>query len=59
MVYKNPQLFQENSYSSAIVDFFNGNELKYIRTLQEFVSKEQPYLNENLTIKDVAKQLNL
>ena len=59
LVYRNPHLFKKYNYSKTIVDFFDGKELDYIDALQKLFREKQPFLNEKLTIKDVAQELNL
>lgn len=57
--YKNPTLFEENSYSSLIVNYFNGKESEHTDRLFELFEKEKPYLKEKLSIGETAHKLGL
>ncbi|MEO9485102.1 MAG: helix-turn-helix domain-containing protein [Ekhidna sp.] len=59
IAFKNPALFEENSYSSLIVDFFNGEEASHANRLFTFFQTERPYLNEKLTLGETAQNLGL
>lgn len=59
MVFKNPQLFLQEKYSKQIIDFFNGTESKYIGTLLSLFNEKKIYLNEKLTVSEVAKEIGI
>lgn len=59
LVYKNPGLLKKENYSKAIADFISGQEEHYIKALLTLFDEKKPYLNEKLSLKDVADQIGL
>ncbi len=59
LVYKNPRLFEEEQYSKSITNFFSGKETIYTEKLLIFFKEHKPYLNEKLSLENVAKEIGL
>ena len=59
LVFRNPQLFQGESYSMQIVNFFGGREQYYSESLLKLFEVDKIHLDEKLTVKDVATRMGL
>ena len=59
LIFKNPQIFQEENYSQSVKNSLAGREKQLIEKLLNLFEETKPYLNEKLTVKDAANRLNL
>ena len=59
LIFRTPHLFQEDKYSKQVTSFFDGKENQYIERLLELFDNEKIYLNEKLTVKDAANEMEL
>ena len=59
LIFRNPQLFLEENYSKQVINFFKGTESKYIEILLSLFTEKRIYLNEKLTVSEVAKEMGL
>jgi len=59
LIFRSPQLFQEQHYSKQVKGFFDGTELQFIEKILKLFDDKKIYLNEKLTVKDVAKETGL
>lgn len=59
IAFRNPNVFEEDTYSSKIVEFFDGKEPGYAKRLFTFFETENPYLKEKLSIGETAEKLDL
>jgi len=59
LVFRSPQLFQEENYTKQVIDFFKGREADYVEELLTLFTDKKMYLNEKLAVKDVAMEMGL
>ncbi|MCE7990410.1 MAG: helix-turn-helix transcriptional regulator [Roseivirga sp.] len=59
LVFRNPQLFKGEEYSKQVRSFFEGEEQQYAQDLLTLINTEKPYLNEKLSLKDLAEKSGL
>lgn len=59
LVFRNPQLFKEEDYSKQVRAFFKGAEQQYAQDLLKLIDVEKPYLDEKLSLKNLADKAGL
>ena len=59
LIYNDAQLFSKDNYSKNIKVFFNNNEADYMKGLLHLFKTQKPYLNEKLSLEDIAVQMSL
>lgn len=59
MIFQNSELFREESYSKSITEFFGGKEQQFANDLLKHFEEGKLYLNEKLSVGDVAERMKL
>ncbi len=59
LIFQNPHLITRESYSKQIVESLKGLESKYITRLFQLFDEQRLYLNEKLTVSDIARALDI
>lgn len=59
VIFRNPEMLAEETYSRQVKEFFENAEEPYAQRLIDLFEKQKVYLNEKLSVKDIAAALGL